>query len=119
MTDKNLIVRDIKKHLGFKKDVDFAKYLGIKPNVLSNWKKRNAFDVDILITKCEFLNIEWLMTGEGSMLKSEGLQIANGIEPGCSKCREKETLINQLIGENNVLREQLNLPIPERNKKVS
>lgn len=63
----------------------------------------------------------WLLTGEGEMLKSDGKNEVNEPYPAyyCSKCQEKETLINQLIGENNVLREQLNLPIPERNKKVS
>lgn len=76
MIDKNLIISDIKKYLDIKKDTDFAKYLGVRPNVLGNWKNRNTFDIDILITKCEFLNVEWLLTGEGAMLK-EGMLESN------------------------------------------
>lgn len=70
--DKSLILNEIKKHLNFKSDSDFANYLGIKPQVLSNWRSRNTFDTDLIYTKClEFINAEWLLTGKGSMLKNE------------------------------------------------
>src|SRR5690606_3462732 len=62
--DKTLILNRIKLHYGFKSDADFARFLGIKPNSLSNWYKRNTIDYDLVFSKCEDLNIEWLLSGD-------------------------------------------------------
>ncbi|MGQ1945400.1 LexA family transcriptional regulator [Ornithobacterium rhinotracheale] len=69
--DKSLILNEIKKHLGYKKDGDFADFLGIKQNTLSTWKSRNTIDYDLIISKCENIDANWLLTGEGEMLKTE------------------------------------------------
>ncbi|HAY3505753.1 S24 family peptidase [Elizabethkingia anophelis] len=68
--NKSLILNDIKSHLGFKTDSDFADFLGIKQNTLSNWKSRNTMDYELIITKCDKINANWLLTGEGEMLKN-------------------------------------------------
>lgn len=67
--DKALILNEIKLYLGFERDTDFAEFLGIKQNTLSNWKARNSIDYDLIISKCEEINANWLLTGEGNMLK--------------------------------------------------
>lgn len=67
--DKSLIINDIKKHYNFEKDSDFAKFLGISSQVLSNWKSRNTYDAEHIYTKCLEINPEWLLTGKGEMLK--------------------------------------------------
>lgn len=67
-SDKTLILNEIKGHYGFKTDAEFARFLGIKPNTLSNWYARNTFDYEILVTKCDDLNTDWLF-GRGDMLK--------------------------------------------------
>ncbi|MGV4380201.1 helix-turn-helix domain-containing protein, partial [Ornithobacterium rhinotracheale] len=72
--DKKLILREIKKHLGYTKDGDFADFLGIKQNTLSNWKSRNTIDYDLIISKCENIDANWLLTGKGEMLKSPAKQ---------------------------------------------
>lgn len=69
IVDKKLILNDIMNHLGVKKKSDFAKFLGIAPTTLSSWYARNTFDKDLIYSKCEFLNPNWLLTGEGEMLK--------------------------------------------------
>jgi len=69
--DKALILNKIKDTIGIKKDSEFARYLNISPQTLSNWKSRNTYDAELLYTKCLELNPEWLLTGHGSMLKSE------------------------------------------------
>lgn len=71
MFDKSLILSNIRNHLNFKSDTDFAKYLGINRNVLSNWRARNTYDVNLLIQKCDFLNVDYLLTGKEPMLKGE------------------------------------------------
>jgi len=72
--DKSLILKEIKLHLGLKNDVQFADFLGIKPNVLSAWYRRNTFDIDILYTKCRDISPDWLLTGSGEMLRNQNIQ---------------------------------------------
>lgn len=76
MQDKTLILNKIKEFYGYKKDGDFAKFLGISPQVLSNWYSRNTFDIEKVYTKCLEINPHWLILGEGKMLNEriENLQ---------------------------------------------
>ncbi|SOU89431.1 hypothetical protein TNO010_400005 [Tenacibaculum finnmarkense genomovar ulcerans] len=69
--DKELIIREIIKGFNFKNDAKFAEHLGIKPQVLYNWKKRNTFDAELIYTKCIGINPVYLLTGKGEMLVSE------------------------------------------------
>lgn len=72
--DKTLILNRIKLYYGFKSDADFARFLGIKPNSLSNWYKRNTIDYDLVFSKCEDLNIEWLLSGNDLELQKEDVE---------------------------------------------
>lgn len=68
--NKSLILNEIKNQLKLKTKQDFASFLGIKQTTLSMWYKRNTFDIELLYKKCNFLNPNWLLTGEGEMLQS-------------------------------------------------
>lgn len=68
--NKSLILNKIKEHLDIRFDRSFADFLGIKTTTLAMWHTRNTYDVELLFNKCEFLNPEWLLTGEGEMLKT-------------------------------------------------
>lgn len=48
----------------------FAALLGITPQGLSTWIKRDTYDIELVFSKCENISAEWLLTGEGEMLKS-------------------------------------------------
>ncbi|MGV4529328.1 helix-turn-helix domain-containing protein [Ornithobacterium rhinotracheale] len=67
--DKSLLINKIIKELNFNSDAEFARFLGISPQNLSKWKMRGTFDAELIYTKCPQLNPEWLLTGNGSMLK--------------------------------------------------
>ena len=69
--DKSLILNKIKSYLNLKSDTELANFLGIKPQVLSNWRARNTFDTELIYTKCVDIDANWLLTGEGEMLRSE------------------------------------------------
>lgn len=69
--DKLLILNKIKEYYSFKNDTVFANFLGVSPQVLSNWKSRKTFDVELIYTKCLVFNSEWLLTGKGDMLKNK------------------------------------------------
>lgn len=47
----------------------FAAMLGIKPQTLSMWLSRDSFDSELIFAKCDGVSAEWLMTGEGEMLR--------------------------------------------------
>ena len=53
------------------KPTKFAKFLGVAPSTISSWLKRNTFDHELLFAKCKNISAEWLITGEGNMLKQE------------------------------------------------
>ena len=46
----------------------FASILGITPQGLSTWIKRESFDIELVFSKCEGISAQWLLTGEGNML---------------------------------------------------
>lgn len=73
----------IKSHLNMSKNADFARFLGISSQAVSNWYTRNTFDAELLYTKCDFINPAWLLTGKGNMLKDDlnGIQTADEANP--------------------------------------
>ena len=70
MIDKTVILKKLKEFKGFSKDVEFAKYLGISSAVISAWYKRGTFDHNTIVEKFPEINNNWLLTGEGEMLKT-------------------------------------------------
>lgn len=49
----------------------FANMLGVSPQAVSTWEKRNTFDIELVYAKCENLNAQWLLTGNGEMLLAQ------------------------------------------------
>ena len=49
----------------------FAKKLGVKPQTINSWIKRNTFDYELIYANCENVSADWLLSGEGEMLKEE------------------------------------------------
>ena len=47
----------------------FANFLGVAPSTISSWLARNTIDYDLIFAKCENLSSDWLLTGEGDMLR--------------------------------------------------
>lgn len=66
--DKTLILNKLKELKKFKSDKDFAEYIGVKQQVLANWKSRGTYNTHLLINKFTDVNPQWLLTGEGDML---------------------------------------------------
>lgn len=55
----------------------FAKMIGVAPSTISSWLSRDTIDYDLLFAKCEKLSSDWLLTGEGSMIKDSDLPVAH------------------------------------------
>jgi hypothetical protein len=64
--DKALILKRIKEEKNFKTDAQLAVFLGISKAVLSNWYKRDTIDYDLVLSKCELMDLNWIIRGEKS-----------------------------------------------------
>ena len=119
--DKSLILNRIKLYYGFKTDAQFAKFLGIKPNSLSNWYSRNTMDYELVFSKCDDIDANWLFTGEGEMLKSYNkdsnvLSLNKDFPSNCDELKDK--YINLLEEYNSLLKTKINGD-PTTDKSVS
>ncbi len=73
--DKGLILNNIKAHYKFNTETEFAKFLGIPKSTLSSWRTRNSFDYELLYSKCDQIDGNWLITGSGKMLRKEAYNL--------------------------------------------
>jgi phage repressor protein C with HTH and peptisase S24 domain len=53
-------------------DNELAALLGVSKATISNWGSRNSLDLPLVFSFCKHINIDWLVTGEGRMIKEEG-----------------------------------------------
>lgn len=49
----------------------FATMIGVKPQTVSAWLSRNTFDAETIYANCEGVSSDWLLNGEGEMLKHD------------------------------------------------
>ena len=70
MNKKYMIERLVNHYTGGNKS-KFASMLGVTPQTINTWMARNSFDIELLFAKCEYISAEWLLTGEGDMIKPE------------------------------------------------
>ena len=73
MVNKEQILRRLKEYKKFKSDAEFARFIGVGPTVLATWYKRNTFNIDKIANVFPEINYDFLLTGNGSMLKNEVL----------------------------------------------
>lgn len=86
MTKKfELFFERIKRALDVTTDKELGQVLDLNKSTLSMWKKREKVDYELLFNKCEHINLHWLLTGEGEMLK--GSEQKNIDQPGDEKDR--------------------------------
>lgn len=69
--DNIQILNELRRYKKFDTLADFARFIGIKSQALSNWYSRNTLDVHILSAKFPEVDGNWLLTGEGEMLRSD------------------------------------------------
>lgn len=101
-SNKTLILNEIKSHYGFVTNQDFARFLGINSNTLSNWYARNSFDYEIIYTKCVDIDGNFLFTGDRKNLrreKSDRLGFLEEETPVYSRSEDKDILIQDLTNK--------------------
>ena len=99
--DKSLILNEIKKQLNIKTDKAFSEFLGINKSTLSMWRERNSFDIELLFSKCEQIDANFLLTGKGNVFrKVESEPFANEekvklLEAQMALMEENKTLLKE------------------------
>lgn len=61
--DKNVIIQRLKQYYGLSTNTELANKLGVAQNTISGWIKRNSIDYDLIISKCEDVDFNWLLSG--------------------------------------------------------
>ena len=69
--NKASIIEALVEHFTNGNKSKFATMIGVTPQTINTWITRNTFDIELLFAKCENISAEWLLTGEGSMLKTD------------------------------------------------
>lgn len=72
--NKSEIIECLVNHFCDGNKSQFANLLGVKPQTINTWINRNSFDVDLVYSKCEGVSGDWLISGEGNMMKGENPQ---------------------------------------------
>lgn len=69
--DKREMLDAIVAHFTHGNKAKFATMLGVSAQTISAWGARNTFDTELIYTKCIGISAEWLLTGEGPMLRTD------------------------------------------------
>lgn len=69
--DKKNMLHELISHYDNGNKSQFSKRLGVTAQAISTWLNRSTFDNELIFSKCEYLNAEWLLTGKGDMIKRE------------------------------------------------
>jgi transcriptional regulator with XRE-family HTH domain len=75
--NKKNILMSLISHYANGNKAQFASMLGVTPQTINTWISRNTFDAERILANCEDLSAEYLMTGEGEMLKSNIQEIGS------------------------------------------
>ena len=69
--DKKSMLDALIAHYTSGNKAKFATLLGVSAQTISAWGTRNTFDSELIYTKCIDISPDWLLTGEGPMLRAD------------------------------------------------
>lgn len=109
--DKRDILKELIKHYADGNKSKFANMLGVSPQAISTWEKRNTFDIELIYSKCVNLNAAWLLTGAGEMCATDAPEQKSSGDPVVDKLlqviEKKDELIRQQAEDIGQLRAEL------------
>lgn len=105
----------------------FARRLGISPQGVSTWLSRGTIDYELIYAKCENINADWLLSGEGTMLRADStptvlsppstdastpsdaivLRLMDKLDEKDTLLKDKESKIDQLQSELRAMEKEL------------
>lgn len=97
------IVDRLKLYFSVKTDKEVAACLGVERVTVSMWKNRDSLDLKLIVTKCDNVNLNWLLRGQGNMYSDEASDSSakkeiEHLKEELEICiREKRAVTKQLI----------------------
>lgn len=104
------IIERLKKALHITSDYALSEELGISKATLSNWKSRNSIDYNLVFSKCKLINIDWLVTGNGKMFRSELSQIELSNISNNSNIKKPYYDVDFICGFDEIINSQVSVP---------
>lgn len=71
MMEKSERLNLLIKHYANGNKSQFAKQLDMTPQGINTWISRNTYDIELIYSKCDGISADWLISGQGNMLKNE------------------------------------------------
>lgn len=68
--DKKMMLEQVINHYTDGNKAKFGNMLGVKPQTINTWLLRNTYDAELIYSKCDNISGDWLLSGEGEMIKS-------------------------------------------------
>ncbi len=62
----DVILSRVKEALNLTTDMQLAQFFEVNKTTVSNWRKRNTIDWNLLFSKCKHISKDWLLDGIGS-----------------------------------------------------
>jgi hypothetical protein len=95
--DSRLIYKRIKLAYGIKTDTKLAEFMGVKQSTIATNYSRNSVNWEDIISKCDNLSLDWLMTGFGEMFRNSSENIPNNLKSHTISQDNCDELIKYLL----------------------
>lgn len=109
--DKKQLLDKIKNHYNLSNNTEFARFLGVSSQVVSNWYSRNTYNINVLLDKCLDINPQWLLTGSGDMLRKQVDAVLTRITHNVSNDVKDKQSPSKKVLSNNVGIVELSTPL--------
>ncbi|MDX2284667.1 MAG: helix-turn-helix domain-containing protein [Bacteroidia bacterium] len=98
------IIEKLKDHYAFDSDTQLSNYLGVAQNTLSGWKRRNSADLELIISKCADVDLNWLFRDAPDAGRVVVQQVAGEVNGNGNQVN-----VTALAGEVSALRREVQL----------
>ena len=92
------MIEELVNHYTDGNKTKFAGLLGIKPQTINSWILRGTFDAELIYSKCDDVSADWLLSGEGSMIRKNDPQNMNNVKEELIKLRAENDVLRELAG---------------------
>lgn len=59
----NALLERVKQSFGLESDAELSRLLDVRPNVVSNWRRRGSLDYEVIVERCAEQDLNWILTG--------------------------------------------------------
>jgi len=96
--DKRLMLEQLINYYTDGNKTRFAEQIGVKPQTINSWLTRNSYDAELIYSKCVNVSADWLLSGEGSMIKNDHTISNNDMQEELIKLRAENDVLRELAG---------------------